>query len=234
MYDFNISKQNARYKQFISCIMFSKTMTRLKYFFWFILYIIYIIYIYINFCLLYLHLTRCNSNGVIRMTICEDETWKIIAVLTTHFPSRRDKTARFHRTCTSRATSSAPSFPVSFPYLRVGRNRKIHESPYVICHVRSGFAHRTVPRVGETRYQSCNARRYCETPVAQTPNELFRSRARSPELFPLRRFIVLDRCNSRRDVGPIFNEIYAFCKVDFFLNRILLSIFLATSSFTLN
>lgn len=165
------------------------------------------------------------------MTIREDETWKIIAVLTTHFPSRRDKTARFHRTCTSRATSSAPSFPVSFPYLRVGRNRKIHESPYVICHVRSGFAHRTSSTRDEISVVQCtpsNTRRYCETPVAETPNELFRSRARSPELFPLRRFIVLDRCNSRRDMGPIFNEIYAFRKVDFFLTEIYRQFFFAT------
>jgi hypothetical protein len=53
----------------------------------------------------------------------------------------RDKTTRFHRACTSRATSSAPPFPVSV-LISAGRNRKIHESPYVIrIHVaRSGFA----------------------------------------------------------------------------------------------
>lgn len=135
-----------------------------------------------------------TSNGRVAM---QDETWKMIVALTTHFPSRRDKTARFHRACTSRATSSAPSFPVSF-LISAGRNRKIHESSYVICHVRSGFAHSTQTR---DEISACYAHRNThDPPVAETPNELFRSRARSPELFRLQRFIVVDRCILRRDL----------------------------------
>lgn len=105
----------------------------------------------------------------------------------------RDKTARFHRACTSRATFARRRVVSCFlPYLRApaetGKSTKaIRYLPRTV-RVR---ARAPVP-TETTRYQRMRTlgraqhsphTRLREECVAETPDELFRIRARSPELF---------------------------------------------------